>query len=485
MKKKNSSFCLRALALMGLMIFMMAGLSVSAHAAANASIANGYYVIQSGNSAQMALDVSGASMSNGANLILYKKNTASPNQIFYVKKESNGYYTFRAVHSGSYLHKYNTSTNVVQWSGLSNNAYWQIQIAGNGYYYIRHRNGLNLDNSGGRTTLGNNVWLFLPNGTNAQKWKLVPVSRPSLSLSLSNVKNPSGTYNNPTAVTASGTISSNYPITKVRYGIYDSKGTAKTTTTKYPNAKSFTYGFKINVSSYPAGQYFFGIDVMNVGKEQKKSSRYYFTIKRQSASSSSGGVSVNSVQTSSKGLQLLIDMERPVSKKYCKYDKSGKVTAIKNADIGDGGITVGYGSYFPYVKGTKKLSSSTVNKYKKKYGIDISNLNEYVKVDICMKLFQEEISGKEAMIRNYLKKKGYSKVKQNVFDAMVIQAYNGYYETILNAYVNDNVTEKAALETALNQYSKLKGWGKYKDGWTNRLKATVRVAKRGIYKKDY
>ena len=283
MKKRNSSFCLRALALLGLMIFMMAGMSVSAHAAANASITPGYYVIQSGNStqsAQRALDVSGASMSNGANVILYTKNTASTNQIFYVKKESNGYYTFRAVHSGSYLHKYNTSNNVVQWNGLSNNAYWQIQIAGNGYYYIRHRNGLNLDNSGGRTTLGNNVWLFLPNGTNAQKWKLVPVSRPSLSLSLSNVKNPSGTYNNPTTVTASGTISSNYPITKIRYGIYDSKGNAKTTTTKYPNAKSFTYGFKINVSTYPAGQYFFGIDVMNVGKEQKKSSRYYFTITR-------------------------------------------------------------------------------------------------------------------------------------------------------------------------------------------------------------
>lgn len=251
------------------------------------------------------------------------------------------------------------------------------------------------------------------------------------------------------------TVSSSGCVTAVANGIV-------TITAKTSNGKTAKATVKVNISS---------------GSNNKKSS--------SNSSTTKGKIKCSSVKTSDAGLKLLIAMERPIGKKYCKYDKKGRLIAIRNADIGDGGITVGYGSYFPYKKGTKQIPKSTVIKYKKKYGINIANLKEYVPVEICEKLFREEISGKESMVRKYLYDHKYKYVKQCVFDAMVIQAYNGYYASIMNAYANDSISESKALQIALSKYRTFKNWKKYKNGWTNRLKVTSAVAKRGIYKKNY
>ena len=56
---------------------------------------------------------------------------------------------------------------------------------------------------------------------------------------------------------------------------------------------------------------------------------------------------------------------------------------------------------------------------------------------------------------------------------------------IMDAYYNDKVSESKALSIAINKYKTFKNWNKYGKGWRNRLTATVRVAKRNIYKKDY
>ena len=138
---------------------------------------DGWFAIESGNSSNRVLDINNWSMDNGGNLEIYQKNITT-NQVFYIKNLNNGYYSIMAFHSGKYLHKRGSDDNVHQWDGDSNsNAQWSLEFAGNGYFYLKNRaNGKYLDNSGGRTDLGNNVGIYSFNGTNAQKWNFIPVS---------------------------------------------------------------------------------------------------------------------------------------------------------------------------------------------------------------------------------------------------------------------------------------------------------------------
>ena len=142
------------------------------------SIADGWYMIESGNSSNRVLDINNWNMNNGGNLETYQKNNTT-NQQFYVKYMGNGYYSIQANHSKKYIHAQgsnSTPDNVHQWDGNSSyNAQWCIEPAGNGYYYLRCRSGNYLDNSNNSTALGNNVITYYYNGTNAQRWKFVPL----------------------------------------------------------------------------------------------------------------------------------------------------------------------------------------------------------------------------------------------------------------------------------------------------------------------
>lgn len=151
----------------------------SSNGGANA-IPNGWYMVVSGNSDARVLDINNWNRSNGGNLETYTKNNTS-NQRFQMIYLNNGYYAIKALHSDRYLHiqdENNKTANVHQWEGCShNNAQWALKSAGNGYYYLQNRgNGSYLDNSGGRTSPGNNVISYPYNGSNSQKWKFVSTS---------------------------------------------------------------------------------------------------------------------------------------------------------------------------------------------------------------------------------------------------------------------------------------------------------------------
>lgn len=145
---------------------------------ASCEIADGTYMIVSGNSSSLVLDINNSNMENGGNLEIFNKNNTL-NQRFYVRYE-NGAYTIMSVNSGKYLHiadeRY-SNTNVHQWDGYRHpNAQWEIIPAGDGYYYLRNKgNGSYLDNCGGRAAAGNNVIAFPFNGAYSQKWKFVEI----------------------------------------------------------------------------------------------------------------------------------------------------------------------------------------------------------------------------------------------------------------------------------------------------------------------
>lgn len=140
-------------------------------------IADGIYMIQSGNSDDRVLDINNWNMDNCGNLETYYKNDTT-NQRYQVTYVGNGYYKIIAVHSGRAIDVAGGSTasgtNVQQyeWNGTDAQL-WKFEYAGNGYYYIHSKLGKYLDNSNGSTEPGNNVIVYDFNGTAAQKWKFV------------------------------------------------------------------------------------------------------------------------------------------------------------------------------------------------------------------------------------------------------------------------------------------------------------------------
>jgi hypothetical protein len=98
--------------------------------------------------------------------------------VFIIKKQSDGYYTITAVHSGKLLDvdggKCYNGVNVQQWSANGeNNQKWKIVKTSDGYYsLISKSNGLYLDVSGGKAANEVNVQCYTGNSTLAQKFVL-------------------------------------------------------------------------------------------------------------------------------------------------------------------------------------------------------------------------------------------------------------------------------------------------------------------------
>ena len=255
--------------------------SFSAFAASN-PIKNGYYMIQSGNATNRVLDINNYSMNNGGNLEIYQKNGTS-NQVFYLQYRNNGYYSIQAVHSGYYLHKANSgkTDDVHQWSGYgANNTQWALESAGNGYYYIRSRSGNYLDNSGARTTLGNNVGTYKKNNSAAQKWKFIAINRPNYSVKMSNISKLSGSYDKNSSKTISGRITANYPVTKLEVIVYNTSGkNMNMTGSCIPKSREFSFNHTFKFSSLAAGNYYYRIKVWNVQGDSAVSGKYNFSIK--------------------------------------------------------------------------------------------------------------------------------------------------------------------------------------------------------------
>ena len=123
-----------------------------------------------------ALDVSGASRSNCANVQLYQSNGTGA-QRWIVSHDGQGYVTLRNAASGKVLDIAGASTangaNVQQYD--SNGTWAQKWIAvsnGDGTVTLHSalKYGLVLDVSGASTANGANVQVYASNGTRAQRW---------------------------------------------------------------------------------------------------------------------------------------------------------------------------------------------------------------------------------------------------------------------------------------------------------------------------
>ena len=142
------------------------------------AIEAGIYYIQSSLPGSAMLDVTGASTSNGANVQIWETNGTAA-QRWRITPAAGGTYTIRCAASGKYLDisgKVGSTSNVLQWKQTGDATQrWLIEKNGNGYIICPEKKpNCALDVTGASSSNGTNVWLYEKNGTEAQKWWLVP-----------------------------------------------------------------------------------------------------------------------------------------------------------------------------------------------------------------------------------------------------------------------------------------------------------------------
>ncbi|GAB3406355.1 non-reducing end alpha-L-arabinofuranosidase family hydrolase [Flindersiella endophytica] len=161
----------------GLLAALLGGVGAGGAAEAATVDTSAWYVLVNRNSGK-ALDVSGASTADGAQVQQWARHDGT-NQQFQFVDSGGGYYRLRARHSGKVLDVYNWSTadsgNIVQWPDL-NGANQQFRLADSpdGYVRLINRNsGKAVQVQNSATTDGARVVQFADSGATGQQWQLV------------------------------------------------------------------------------------------------------------------------------------------------------------------------------------------------------------------------------------------------------------------------------------------------------------------------
>lgn len=148
-----------------------------------ADIQDGYYTLRPQCAPNCCLDVAGASMADGGNLVTWTANGTS-NQCFKVERTDDGFYCITNALSRKAVDVAGGSpfdgANVVQWESKgSSNQKWAIYEHSDGTYTLRNvGSGLMLDVTGASSSAGTNVEGWSANGSSAQAWRLEPASDP-------------------------------------------------------------------------------------------------------------------------------------------------------------------------------------------------------------------------------------------------------------------------------------------------------------------
>jgi len=157
------------------------------------ALSNGLYEIRPYIAQGMCVDVSYASDTPGANVLLYGSNGAN-NQKFYLTQEETGKWSIRCLLSGQYLDVYGgtaaAGTNVVQWPDLDTaNQRWKLTVVGTaeidgrtcdvvtiGTWADGVGTAFNMDVDHALTSAMTNILIWTAGSVDNQKFVLVPTT---------------------------------------------------------------------------------------------------------------------------------------------------------------------------------------------------------------------------------------------------------------------------------------------------------------------
>ncbi len=171
-------------------------------------------------------------------------------------------------------------------------------------------------------------------------------------------------------------------------------------------------------------------------------------------------------------------MEVGLNSKYM-VKENRDLKGIITHDVGDGGLTVGYGYY---IKGGLN-NTEKINHLKNEYGIVVQE-GVMVDIDKVAKLYADSLTTYEDLAKDYVNSRGL-KPSQHEFDALVIQVYNGAYYDVMDAFGDESLNEAQALDKALETYRTFETWDIHGSGWTNRLRNIINLYRHDDYTKLY
>lgn len=155
--------------------------AVLTEAPVSGTVGENTYFIASAMNKNFVVDVSAASVEDGANVQLYYTIGTAKNQMWKISDpDGDGYYTILSLHSGKALDATDggitDGTNVQQYTANGTDAQlWRLVENADGTYCILNKkSGLALDIFSGILDLEQNIQLYTANNTPAQKWYLVP-----------------------------------------------------------------------------------------------------------------------------------------------------------------------------------------------------------------------------------------------------------------------------------------------------------------------
>ena len=142
------------------------------------TINDGIYLLESAVKPNMMADVDINEANGESNLRLLNRNDSSA-QKFSITSTGNGNYTIRLANNKdkALTAKGNTAgSNVVASQYNANDRQiWHFEYADDGYYYISSKTGYYLDVSGGFSQNNTNIQLYVVNGSDAERWKLIKI----------------------------------------------------------------------------------------------------------------------------------------------------------------------------------------------------------------------------------------------------------------------------------------------------------------------
>ena len=140
-------------------------------------LTDGVYKLASNGNSTYVLNVEGNSTENCANVYIWNRSNNKADQ-FVFESLPDGFYTVRALHSNYYLNVSGASrsegANLIQYDDTSapDNQIWSVVPNTDGSIsLVSYLSGLYVDIASGTNANGTNVRMWTGNGTNAQKWK--------------------------------------------------------------------------------------------------------------------------------------------------------------------------------------------------------------------------------------------------------------------------------------------------------------------------
>lgn len=136
----------------------------------NKTIDDGYYFINTSLSINKVLDIYDGSMTQFNNVQIFNLNSSLA-QKWYIKYLNDGYYSILSDKDSNFALERDQNGSNVRISNYTNdsNQKWIIKKTDN-YYYVISDDGRYLDLASASTTNGNNIGVFKPNASSAQKF---------------------------------------------------------------------------------------------------------------------------------------------------------------------------------------------------------------------------------------------------------------------------------------------------------------------------